>query len=86
MKFLIMVTPTQPIVFLDDNSREKYHLKMIIGARMCVVRSQLLFGLKIGSPLLWRRMNNVERMSPLKMEQTARAVIETAICFRFLYE
>jgi hypothetical protein len=41
-----MVTPTQPIVFSDDNSREKYHIKMIIGAHVCGARSQLLFGLK----------------------------------------
>jgi hypothetical protein len=50
MKFLIMVTPTQSIVFLDDNSWEKYHIKMIIGAHVCGARSQLLFGLKIGLP------------------------------------
>jgi hypothetical protein len=45
-----MVTPTQPIVFSDDNSWEKYHIKMIIGAHVCGARSQLFFGLKIGSP------------------------------------
>jgi len=45
-----MVTPTQSIVFSDDNSWEKYHIKMIIAAHVCGARSQLLFGLKIGSP------------------------------------